>query len=242
MKFPDLIILDEIPNEDKKGDYQTLLLCKLDWTEIDNHKIKRSKEWISQFLLEKRSKDEDRILKLILDEYDWERELYPNQFKHLFSLLDSFKIPKSYYEECKHFESLALREWNRKRPFDTNVREECLSVAIEAISIYFYLIKDALYIFNKVEDYSPEILQIVECVSLFRFWKGQTGSGLVSDRSLKPISRFKHLKKQQDLYDRLKISFEECLEMSVVPLRNEWKLREMVKVRMRDEKIKDILK
>ena len=115
-------------------------------------------------------------------------------------------------------------------------------MAIEAISIYFYLIKDALYIFNKVEDYSPEILQIVECVSLFRFWKGQTGSGLVSDRSLKPISRFKHLKKQQDLYDRLKISFEECLEMSVVPLRNEWKLREMVKVRMRDEKIKDILK
>ena len=242
MKFPDLVILDEVPNENKTGDFKTLLLCKLDWTNLDNQKIKRSKDWISQFLLSDRNSDEEKILQLILDEYDWHSELYPNQFKKVLSLLDSFKMPKSYYEEIKHFECLALREWNRKRPFDTNVREECLSVAIEAISIYFYLIKDSLYIFNKVEDYSPEILQIIECVSLFRFWKGQIGSGLVSDRSLKPISRFKHLKKQQDLYDRLKMSFEECLDMSVVPLRNEWKLREMIRIRMRDEKIKDILK
>ena len=69
MKFPDLIILDEVPNENKIGDFKTLLLCKLDWTSLDNHKIKRSKEWISQFLLEKRNKDEDRILKLILELY-----------------------------------------------------------------------------------------------------------------------------------------------------------------------------
>ena len=62
MNFPNLIILDEIPNEDKKGDYQTLLLCKLDWTEIDNHKIKRSKDWILQFMLEKRTQDEERAL------------------------------------------------------------------------------------------------------------------------------------------------------------------------------------
>lgn len=241
MNFPNLIILDEIPNEDKKGDYQTLLLCKLDWTEIDNHKIKRSKEWISQFLLEKRSKDEDRILKLILDEYDWERELYPNQFKHLFSLLDSFKIPKSYYEECKHFEDLALSEWNRRRPFDTAVREECLSVAIESSYLYFYMIKDALMIYDGRVDNS-EMLQIIESVSLFRFWKGQTGSGLVVQKALKNLINFRHLKEQKELYERLETAFNECLELSVVPSRDETKFREMVKVRMRDEKIKDILK
>lgn len=237
MMFPKLIILDEITN-DESEDYKTILVCKLDWSDLDAQKIKKSKNWISQFLLSNRTSSEEKILQLILDEYDWHSELYPKQFEKILSLLDYFKMTKSYYKEIKHFEDLALSEWYRDRSFDTNVREECLSVAIEAISIYFYLIKDALYTFNKGEDYSPEILQIVECVSLFRFWKGQTGSGLVSDRSLKPISRFK----QQDLYDRLKMSFEECLEMSIVPLRNEWKLREMIRIRMRDEKIKDILK
>lgn len=235
MKFPDLIILDEVPNENKIGDFKTLLLCKLDWTNLDNHKIKRSKEWISQFLLEKRSKDEDKILKLILDEYDWERELYPNQFKNLLSLLDSFKIPKSYYEECKHFEDLALSEWNRRRPFDTAVREECLS------DLYFYMIKDALMIYNSCINNS-EMLQIIESVSLFRFWKGQTGSGMVVQKALKNLINFRHLKEQKELYERLETAFNDCLELSVVPSRDETKFREMVKVRMRDEKIKDILK
>lgn len=236
MKFPDLIILDEIPNEEKSGDYKTLLVCKLDWSELDSHKIKKSKDWISQFLISKRTTQEDKILKLILDEYDWHSELYPNQFKKVLSQLDSFKMPKSYYEEIKHFENLALSEWNRKRSFDTNVREECLSPAIEAVSLYFYLIKDALYIWNRGVDY--ELIQIIECVSLFRFWKGQTGGGLVTKRSLKNIER----NNQSELYERLQKSFDECLELSVVPSRNEWKLREMIKTRMRDEKIKDILK
>jgi hypothetical protein len=241
MKFPDLIILDEVPNENKIGDFKTLLLCKLDWTNLDNHKIKRSKEWISQFLLEKRSKDEDRILKLILDEYDWERELYPNQFKNLLSIFDSFKIPKSYYEECKHFEDLALSEWNRRRPFDTAVREECLSISIESIYLYFYMIKDALMIYDRRVD-SSEMLQIIESVSLFRFWKGQTGSGMVVQKALKNLINFRHLKEQKELYDRLETAFKECIELSVVPSRDETKFREIIRTRMRDEKIKDILK
>jgi len=239
MNFPNLIILDEIPNEDKKGDYQTLLLCKLDWTEIDNHKIKRSKDWILRFMLEKRTQDEERALKSILDEYDWHQELYPNQFKHLFSFSDSFKIPKSYYEEIKHFESLAKSEWKRKRPFDTNVREGCLTVSIEAVASYFYLIQDALYIWNSESIESSEIILILESVSLFRFWKDQTGGGLVTNRALK---RFKKYQNKTDLLERLQVAFQDCLELSVVPFRDEVKLREMVKTRMRDEKIKDILK
>jgi hypothetical protein len=235
MNFPILIILDEVPNVEKIGDYKTLLVCRLDWSELESNKIKKSKEWILQFILNNRTSDEDKILKLILDEYDWHSELYPNQFKKVLSLLDSFKMPKSYYEEIKHFEDLALSEWNRKRPFDTNVREECLSVSIESVSTYFYLIKDAIYIWNK-EVENSEIPQIIECVSLFRFWKGQTGPGLVSNRSLKPI-KFK-----QDLYDRLQKAFEDCLELSVLPLRSETNLREMIKIRIRDEKIKEILK
>jgi hypothetical protein len=240
MKFPDLIILDEVPNENKIGDFKTLLLCKLDWTSLDNHKIKRSKEWISQFLLENRNKDEDRILKLILDEYNWQEELYPNQFNNILSFLDSFEIPKSYYEEIKHFENLALNEWNRRRPFDTAVRDECLSIAIESVYLYFYMIKDALMIYNRRVDNS-EILHIIESVLLFRFWKGQIGSGLVIQRALKNISKFKHLKEQNDLYNHLETAFNYCLELSVVPTRDETKFREMIKTRIRDEKIIDIL-
>jgi hypothetical protein len=239
MKFPSLIILDEVPNVEKIGDYKTLLVCRLDWSEIDVHKIKKSKEWLSHFLLSNRTTEEDKILHLILDEYDWYSELYPNQFKKILSLLDSFKMPKSYYEEIKHFENLALNEFNRSRPFIHSVRDECLKISTLSVSRYFYLIKDALYIWSKVDS---EMLQIIECVSLFRFWKGQTGSNLVPERSLESIYPSNNLKKQSELYDTLKMAFEECLELSVVPLRDEWKLREMIKTRIRDEKIKDILK
>lgn len=242
MMFPNLIILDEVPNEEKKGDCESLLVCKLDWTQLDNHKIKRSKDWILQFLLEKRTKDEERALKLILDEYDWHQELYPSQFKDILSLLDSFHMPKSYYDEIKHFENLALSEWNRMRSFDTVVREECLSVAIEAVTLYFYLIKDALMIYNRIIDDS-EMLHIIESVSLFRFWKGQTGSGMLVQKALKNLINFRASEwpEQKELYERLETTFNECLELSVVPSRDEIKFREMIKVRMRDEKIKDIL-
>jgi hypothetical protein len=48
--FPIISVIDEVSNYDKIGDYKTLYHCKLDWTNPDNHKIKRNKEWILQFI------------------------------------------------------------------------------------------------------------------------------------------------------------------------------------------------
>ena len=238
MKFPDLIILDEIPNEKKIGDYKTLLVCKLDWNQLDNYRIKKSKEWFLKFLLEERTKDEERVFKLILDEYDWESELYPNKFKKDISILDSFNMPKTYYDEIKHFENLALGEWNRKRIFDTIVREACLSPAIESVYLYFYLIKDAIHLWNRnpVDEYHHELIDIVVSVSLFRFWKGQTGVDLVKSRALGGVN------KESKLYRRLYDAYDECIDLSIVPSRDEKELHNLVKSRMRDEKINGILK
>lgn len=233
--FPIISVIDEVSNYDKIGDYKTLYHCKLDWTNPDNHKIKRNKEWILQFLLEKRTDEETKVLEKILDESSWDEFLFPQQYKNIFSYHNSFKIPKSYYDEIKHFENLARSEWNRKRYFDTNVRENCLSVSTESVYLFFYLINDAIHIWNSHgEDY--DIFENLLAVSLFRFWKNQTGSGLVIGRSLRDV------RKQTENYNRLHDSFQKSLDYSVVPMRDESELRKLVKSRLRDEKINSIIK
>ena len=153
MMFPIITVIDEVSNFNKIGDYKTLYHCQLDWSALDYHKIQRHKEWILQFLLQDKTEEEGKILEKIIDEIS-DEFLYPQQYKKLFSYHNSFKIPKSYYEEIKHFESLARSEWNRTRPFDTTVREHCLSVSQESVYLFFYLINDAIHIWNSQgEDY-----------------------------------------------------------------------------------------
>ena len=45
MKFPELKIIDKVPGDRKTGDEKELLLVQLDWSELDNHKIKSRGEW-----------------------------------------------------------------------------------------------------------------------------------------------------------------------------------------------------
>ncbi len=42
MKFPELKIIDKVPNKTKNGDSKELLVVQLDWTEIDAYKIDSS--------------------------------------------------------------------------------------------------------------------------------------------------------------------------------------------------------
>lgn len=168
MLFPIIIVIDEVYNNN-----ETLYNCRLDWTSMDNHKIKLNKEWILQFLLENRTNEESRVLKKILDESSWDDFLFPQQYKKIFSYHNSFKIPKSYYDEVKHFENLAFSEWNRRRSFDTIVRDNCLSVTQESVYLFFYLINGAIRICNSHNE-DHETFDNLLAVSLFRFWSFET--------------------------------------------------------------------
>jgi hypothetical protein len=229
MIFPKLVIL----NKDVKIGLNTFYECKLDWSNLDKHKIKESKRWILQFLLTDRTEEESKILKSILDDADWEGELYPKEYGKIFSYHDSFKIPVSYYTEILHFRDSALKEWKRDRSFDTTVREECLKPTIEYVYLYFYLIVDAIHIWNNVEvEY--EVIQILMSLSLFRFWKNQTGSGLLIKKSLRNINH------ESDTYNRLKLSFESCMDYSVIPLRSEEELRKVIVSNIRNKKLESL--
>jgi hypothetical protein len=230
MIFPKLVIL----NRDVKLGQNTFFHeCKLDWNNLDNYKIKESKKWILQFLLTDRSEEESKILKLILDEADWQSELYPKEYQKIFSYYNSFKIPTHYYDEILHLEKSAKKEWKRDRSFDTNVREECLKPAIEFAYLYFYLIVDAIHIWNNIDtDY--EIIQSLLSLSLFRFWKNQTGSGLLIKKCLR------NFKTENDNYQRLKSAFERCVAYSVIPSRDEGELRKLMISKMRDIKLESL--
>ena len=71
MKFPELKIIEKVPGDRKTGDEKELLLVQLDWSELDNHKIKSRREWYQKHGLAKPTKEQSIALNQMLDEIDW---------------------------------------------------------------------------------------------------------------------------------------------------------------------------
>lgn len=183
MKFPELKIVEEIDNPKKTGDYLKLLKCELSWQNLENEKIRNHKNWILNHRTSGFNDLEIESLKSLLEDLDWDSFNYPENWKQYYDKFSTILIPKPYYDEIKHFEKLALEEWNRSRPFDTSVRESCLKVAEESVNLYFYLLYDAVYIYNKDLYNEYFDLIIIRTLWSFRFWKHQTGGGLVLKKS-----------------------------------------------------------
>jgi hypothetical protein len=206
MKFPELKIIDKVKNEDQNRDaVKELLIVQLDWSELDNHKIKSRKDWYQKHGLSKPTKEQSIALNQMLDGIDWSEYLYPQKYKFIFDKYSQFKITQSYYDECLHLRKMATDEWNRPRPFDTNVREHLLNGATNFVDLFFYMIGDAIYIYNpELHLKSPkqgvssmsndeayfEHSVLLRSIMLFRFWKFQTGGGLLVDKSSEFIKRY----------------------------------------------------
>ncbi len=193
MIFPDLNIIEEVDNPEKLGDYKTLLLCELDWSNIDEYKKSKHISWIYNFV-EVKNKFNKKAINEIIDEIDWEEYNYPTFYKSIYNEFKYIKIPKTYYDEMMYFKDFALKEWNKNRSFDTNIREKCLEPAISSIDLFFHLLYDSAYIFN-TEFRGNSNLDIIKPLWLYRFWKHQTGGGMVISRSVKDLEKLLKYKK-----------------------------------------------
>jgi len=134
MKFPELKIIDRIPNTNKNADSKEFLVVQLDWTDIDNHKIDSRKNWYKKYGVPNATKEQEVALKQLLKEVDWKGNyLYPSKYQFIFDKYSKFNITQHYYDECLHLRKMAIDEWNRQRPFDTNVRENLLNASMSFV-------------------------------------------------------------------------------------------------------------
>jgi len=262
MKFPELKIIDRVSNDNTNLGVKELLVVQLDWFELDNYKIQSRKNWYKKYGIPKATKEQSLALKQMLKEVDWLEYLYPQKYKYVFDKYSKFKMTQSYYDECLHLSKMATEEWNRQRPFDTNVRENLLSPATSFVESFFYLINDAIYIYNAdlhLSSVSPKLPMTDEqrdnfyfehsvlsrSLMLFRFWKFQTGGGLVVDRSTEFVKKYndsiRHkfkLNVNQDLIDNMQ--FEPFGLARYYPEREE-ELLKLINQRVRDNKLNNIL-
>lgn len=251
MKFPELKIINKIPNKGKT-DEKELLLVQLDWSELDNHKIKSRTEWYMKHGLTKPSKEEKLALKQLIKEVDWSGEyLYPTEYKYIFEKYSQFKISQHYYDECHYLMERAKSEWDRVRPFDTNVRETLLETAYKYIELYFYMFADAIFIYNPEfrplgmndEDVNFEQLVLIRSLFSFRFWKFQTGGGVVVDRATDFVKRWRYdVRFEKEVKPILESNMKfEPMGLSQYHPEREEELKILVAQRVRDNRLNNIL-
>lgn len=88
-----------------------------------------------------------------------------------------FALPYHYRQEIIRNSRRAIDEWSIKRSFDTNVRETCLSPAIEHVWTAFYLLSDCVY--DEITNYYQRGSNndLVRYCLPYKFWSYQTGRG-----------------------------------------------------------------
>ncbi len=249
MKFPELKIIDTIQNDMEHTDEKELVVIELDWIDIDNHRIENRKDWYLKYGLGPEVGQEQNLaLKEILEEVNWSEILYTIKYVDILKEYSYIKMPKQYYDECQYLKEMAIEEWDRIRikPFETTVREKLLEVAIKYIDLFFYMITDAAYMYNKkTTDHFFECSILLRSLMLYRFWKFQTGGGLIIDKSTDFMKgytddvkeKFKLIK--EDLIQNVKL---EPFGLSRFYPEREEELLKIVNQRVRDNKLKSILK
>jgi len=262
MKFPELKIIDKVPNKTKNGDSKEFLVVQLDWTEIDAYKIDSKRGWYQKFGIPTATQEQKLALNQLLDELDWSVNfLYPEKYGYIFDKYSKFQITQSYYNECLHLRKMAISEWTRSRPFDTNVRESLLEVSQKFVELFFYMIVDAIYIYNPDihktsvypqlpggdvrEDQYFEHSVLLKSLMLYRFWKFQTGGGLLLDKASNFVTGYNDSIRdrfEKEVKDDLisNIKFEPLGLPEWYPEKEE-ELLQRVNQKVRENRLKDIL-
>ena len=254
MKFPELKIIDRIPNTGKNADSKEFLVVELDWTEIDNYRINSRKNWYKKYGVPNSTKEQEVALNHLLKDVDWKSNyLYPSKYQFIFDKYSKFNITQHYYDECLHLRKMAIDEWNRQRPFDTNVREKLLDASNSFVDLFFYMISDAIYIYNdglhlrdmsKDEAYFEHSV-LLKTLMLYRLWKFQTGGGLLVDKASNFVNKYNdsirlrfEKEVKQDLIDNVKF---DPFGLSEYYPEKEEQLLVLVNQRVRDNRLNNIL-
>jgi hypothetical protein len=104
----------------------------------------------------------------------------PPQYEEMLAKLE-FAISDEYMTEIHRNTRRAVEEWCVERSFDTDILEYCLNPGIAHIDTALYLLDDCLFD-SKTHywlNHDTTIKKIAQCVMLYKFWKHQTGGGIV---------------------------------------------------------------
>lgn len=153
--FPRLWHMGETPFESWGGEGPTQVY-KLEWARLDTKALKQTNP-----------RGQSKRRRLFPASYiDWMDGL-------------QFAIPYHYRREIRRCTKMAMLEWDRALPFDTSVREMCLSTAESFIDVALRLVADCGYDPEKQGFYSGPRHTLIPYALLYRFWDGQTGRGLL---------------------------------------------------------------
>lgn len=183
--FPELVLIKNISKN--KNQY------KIDWSPVTDKAMTKNRGWVENQVNKTKYSDGlgnqkmiDYYLNIIYPSIDWTNYFYPEKYQHMYDLYDEMIIDDHYLKEIEHFIDLAISEWSRPRSFDTSIREGCLSVGQEAVDRVFYLLKDCSLVNKDVNGkylYDTDIRDYIKSLWLFRFWRNQTGGGIVVSKA-----------------------------------------------------------
>ncbi|MFA4971350.1 MAG: hypothetical protein WC683_01970 [bacterium] len=90
-----------------------------------------------------------------------------------------FALDEAYLGEIRRTTRAALDEWGMARFFDTMVRDICLRPAVSFVWGAFFLLGDCSYDPEEAYFARDDRRGIFRYAAPYRFWHGQTGSGML---------------------------------------------------------------
>ena len=162
--FPRLIRVNRVPIRDD-GEREAYCLY---WARMERELKLRHHKWVDDHWPQHR----DRLVFV---------PAMPSGFEWVNDVV--YVLSDSYLNEIRRMAQLALSEWNVHRPFDTAIREGCLSPAIELIKCCFLLLGDCVYDPNTRYFSREPRSRLLRYILGYRFWFHQTGSGLIWNHS-----------------------------------------------------------
>jgi len=162
---------------------KTVKLYALDWTGFDERRKGKFEKWRNIYI-----KDPDTYNKL---QYI---QALPDPYENIFSNL-IFALDYKYLNEIHRHTELAYTEWGRSRGFDTMIRDICLDPVATHIWVAFRLLCDCIY--DEHIRYWSRNDWIGRCsrhALCYKFWRGQTGGGLVYGKANMQNLDLKNLK------------------------------------------------
>lgn len=98
----------------------------------------------------------------------------------------TFAINPKYFSEIRRMATMSHMEWTMERPFDTMIRDICLRPAIEYIFTAFRLLSDCVVDLGRQRWYRGNDAILIPYAMAYKFWRNQTGYGLVMDHAMIP--------------------------------------------------------
>jgi len=187
LKFPQLIHIGSTKFSGQRNSQKETSLYRLDWSYRDEILKKNDDRW------------RDGTSKRLSDFHPFIITLPGIWESRLQSM--KFAITDKYMQEIKRCVDLGAKEWDIRRPFDTDVREMCLIPAKAFIEVAFKLLVDCLYDSeDHYYDRTP-LRRIGKHMLIYRFWHHQTGGGLLKSNA--EIDKLEKMLLDNDRYVRM---------------------------------------